>query len=325
MPGENTLPHPSGGTRRVREGEGIEGKGEEKLLFSGIYRRIIKRLPIMRNIISCSLLMIFSNAIFAQTQMSCCAASATEAYAQNASDKNFRMKHNEPLPFTYNSENGKDITFKTGDGKTGHGWEVKSEKPSKYYLFVIHEWWGLNDYIKRTSEQLGKDLGMNVIAIDLYDNKVASTGEDAADFMQSVQPERAVSIIKGVYEYAGPDARVFTIGWCFGGGWSLQTALLGGKQLAGCIMYYGQPEKDVEKLKTLNADVLGFFSNIDQWPTPQVVTEFAENMNKAGKKLYLNRYDADHGFANPSNPAHDKVASEDAYKKVLAFVKERMK
>ncbi|MBZ5855651.1 dienelactone hydrolase family protein [Flavihumibacter profundi] len=267
-----------------------------------------------------------AGSLAAQTSnMSCCAASATEAYAMNASDKNFTSKHDEPLPFSYSSENGKDISYTTADGKTAHAWEVKSAKPTKYYLFVIHEWWGLNDYIKQEAEKLGKDLGVNVIALDLYDNVVTTTREEAAKAMQSVTTDRATAIINGAYAYAGGSAKVFTIGWCFGGGWSLQASLLGGKQAVGCIMYYGQPEKDIERLKTLQPDVLGFFGNLDQYPSPQIVTEFADNMNKAGKKLLLNRYEATHAFANPSNPNFNKEATEDAYKKVLAFVKERIK
>lgn len=257
--------------------------------------------------------------------MACCAPQATETYALNAGDQNFRNKHDEPLPFQYVSANGKDISYKTADGKTAHAWEVRATKPTHYYLFVIHEWWGLNDYVKQEAEKLGGELGINVIALDLYDNVVTSTREEAAKAMQAVTTDRATAIIKGAYAYAGEKAKVFTIGWCFGGGWSLQATLLGGKQAAGCMMFYGQPEKDVEKLKTLNADVIGFFGNLDQWPSPQVVNEFAENMNKAGKKLLLNRYEAPHAFANPSNPSFNKEATEDAYKKVLAFVKERMK
>lgn len=280
----------------------------------------------MKKLIGLLALAGITSSAFSQTSnISCCAASATEAYAQNGSDKNFMGKHDEPLPFHYLSANGKDITYATADGKTAHGWEVKAATNTPYYLFVIHEWWGLNDYVKQEAEKLGKDLGVNVIALDLYDNVVTSTREDAAKAMQAVTTDRATAIVKGAYAYVGGNARVFTIGWCFGGGWSLQTTLIGGSQAVGCIMYYGQPEKDVDRLKKLNADVLGFFGNLDQYPSPQVVTEFADNMNKAGKKLYLNRYEATHAFANPSNPNFNKEATEDAYKKVLAFVKERMK
>jgi len=164
-----------------------------------------------------------------------------------------------------------------------------------------------------------------VIAIDLYDNKIAANREDAAKYMQAVSSDRAQVIIKGALAYAGKNAKIFTIGWCFGGGWSLQSTLLAGNQAAGCVMYYGMPEKDVERLKTLHADVLGLFGNKDQWINPKVVDEFAENMKKAGKKLIVKRYDADHAFANPSNPSFDKEAKEDAYKNAIAFLKQRIK
>jgi carboxymethylenebutenolidase len=202
---------------------------------------------------------------------------------------------------------------------------VKAEKPTNYYLFVIHEWWGLNDYIKQESEKLGKELGINVIALDLYDNKIATSPDEAGKMVQSVKTERAVNIIKGAYVYAGGNAKVFTIGWCFGGGWSLQTALLGGNQVMGCVMYYGMPEKDVNRLKTLNCDVIGFFANKDGFITPALVEEFKANMKAADKKLTVYQYDAEHGFANPSNPHFNKEATSDAYGKTIAFIKERMK
>ncbi len=249
---------------------------------------------------------------------------ATENYALNASRKNFVMAHEEPLPFTYVSHKGQDITYKTPDGGEAHAYVIPSAIPTNYYLFVIHEWWGLNDYVKQQSEKLGMQLGVNVIALDLYDKQLATTREEAAKYMQAVSTERAMSIIHGAYAYAGEKAKVFTIGWCFGGGWSLQTAIEGGKQTAGCVMFYGQPEKEIERLTKIDFDVIGFFGNKDKWPSPEVVNQFVKDAEKAGVDLKVYRYDADHGFSNPSNPSFDKVATEDAYNKVHDFIKARM-
>jgi carboxymethylenebutenolidase len=260
----------------------------------------------------------------AQNNLSCCGIDATTAFSRNVADKSFVMSHDEPLPFQFVSETGKDIYIKTASGKDAHVWEVKAAKPSPYYIFVIHEWWGMNDYIKQEAEKLSKDLGINAIAIDLYDGVIATTQGEAGKTMQSVNKERAEEIIKATFGYTGAKAKVFTIGWCFGGGWSLQSTLIGGKQSVGCVMYYGQPEKNIDRLKTLNADVLGVFGNLDQWPSPKVVDEFAGNMDAAGKKLILKRYEAPHAFANPSNPRFNKEASEDAYTHVLSFIKERI-
>lgn len=261
----------------------------------------------------------------AQEQMTCCVPAATEAYAMNGSDKGFRMSHPDPIPFVYTSEKGKDITYPTADGATAHAFEIRADKPSNYYLFVIHEWYGLNDYIKQEAELLAKETGINVIALDLYDNKVAANRDDAAKYMQSVKTERAISIIKGAYAYAGSSAKVFTVGWCFGGGWSLQASIEGGNQAAGCMMYYGQPEKNVDRLKTIKCNVIGFFGNQDQWPSPAVVDQFEKDASAAGVKLSVNRYEAGHGFANPSNPSFNTAAKEDAHAKALAFIKDRMK
>jgi len=280
----------------------------------------------MKNWFLCLLAIAFYPSIQAQQKMSCCAPSATESFAQLASDKDFITSHPLPLPFIFKSDNGKSITFKGQDGSVCSGWEIKSKSPTNNYIFVFQEWWGLNDYVKKESEALWNDVGnVNVIAVDLYDGKVATTREDAGKYMQAAKTERIQTIIKAAINYVGPDAKIYTIGWCFGGGWSLQASLLAGKQAAGCVMYYGMPEKDLDKLRSLHADVLGIFANKDQWINPKVVDEFAENMKKAEKKLILKRYDADHAFANPSNPIFDKAAKEDAYKNTIAFFKARIK
>jgi carboxymethylenebutenolidase len=142
--------------------------------------------------------------------------------------------------------------------------------------------------------------------------------------MGEAKEERIRAIIKGALDYAGSKAKVGTIGWCFGGGWSLQTALMAGKQTSACVMYYGMPETDVEKLKTINGPVLGIFAKKDGWINPEKVKEFEANMKLASKKLTLKMYDADHAFANPSNPKFDKEAAADAHKVAVAFLKKNL-
>ena len=71
--------------------------------------------------------------------------------------------------------------------------------------------------------------------------------------------------------------------------------------------------------------MLGNFANKDQWINPKVVAKFDADMKKAGKKLYLHQYDADHGFANPSNPIYDSNATKDAYANTIVFLKARLR
>ncbi|MBS7565892.1 dienelactone hydrolase family protein [Mucilaginibacter sp. Bleaf8] len=269
---------------------------------------------------------------FGQNKMACChktvaaKPSATQKFAMLASNPNFRMAHPNPVKVHFQSSTGKVINYKTDDGLTANAYELKAKTKTNKYLLVIHEWYGLNDFIKREAEKLYNDLGnVTVIALDLYDGKVADNRQDAGKYMQAVKEARAQSIIKGALAYAGPQARIATLGWCFGGGWSLQTAIMAGKQNVACVMYYGMPEQNVDRLKALNADVLGNFANKDQFINTKVVAQFKENMEKAGKKLYLHQYDADHGFANPSNPIYNSEATKDAYAHTLSYLKERLK
>lgn len=244
--------------------------------------------------------------------------------AEMAADPAFGMLHANPLPFTYKGA-GEMIKFSTPDGQSANGFFLKAKKPSAKWLLVYQEWWGLNDNIKQQAEAFYNDLdNVNVLAVDMYDGKVATQREDAMKYMQGAIGERNTAIMKGAIAYAGPKAQFGSVGWCFGGMLSLQSAMLAGKQAKGCVMYYGRPEQDVAKLKTLETDVLGIFGSRDKGITPESVAKFEENMKAAGEKVEVKMYEADHGFANPSNPIYDKTASEDAYKRALSYLKSRL-
>ena len=255
-----------------------------------------------------------------------CHTSPTEKFALFAQDDNFTMSHPDPLPYVHQSEVGKMITFKTPDGKEANAYLIMAKKKTDNWIFVFQEWWVLNDHIKRESEKLYTDLGnVNVLALDMYDGKLATVAADAGKYMGEFKQDRGNAIVKGALEYAGKNAKVGTIGWCFGGGQSMQATLTAGKQAAGCVIYYGMPESDVERLKTLNADVLNIWPTQDQWINKDMIDKFEANMKTAGKKVTTKAYDADHAFANPSNPKFNTGFTADAYKHTLEFFKARLK
>lgn len=258
--------------------------------------------------------------------VSCYTKEIQEQFREAAQSPSFVMLHGQPNYFKLENQIGQSVSFKAADGTTAMGYEIKSKKKTNKWIFVIQEWWGLNDYIKRESETLYKELeNVNVIALDLYDGKVAATPDSAMKLVQAAKTERLENIVKGAIAYVGSESKIYTIGWCFGGMWSLQTSLLAGKQASGCVMYYGRPETNLEKLKSLHCDVIGFFGNQDRSPSPEMVTKFESDMQTLGKKMMANKYEAGHGFANPSNPSFNKDATEDAHKKAVAFLKDHMK
>jgi carboxymethylenebutenolidase len=273
------------------------------------------------------LLSIISTCAFAQKKSCCQVQTISDKNAILASNNDFAATHAEPLAFSLENPKGEMITFKTDDGKTGSAYLIKASKqPAKKVLFVFQEWWGLNDHIKQEAEKFQSEmLGVDVYAIDMYDGKVGTTREEAQKYMTEMTDERARSIIRGAFTHVGKKVKVATVGWCFGGAWSLQAALMGGKQMKACVMYYGMPEMDITKLKTLKCDVLGIFAEKDKFINVELIKNFEDSVKKAGKKIVVYNYVADHAFANPSNPQFNKEATEDAHKKVMVYLNKRMK
>lgn len=244
---------------------------------------------------------------------------AIAEFAAFANDQNFLAAHPSPLPFDWKGK-GKMIDFPVEGGENGHGYLVKARKKTNKYLLLFQEWWGLNDFVKNEADMWAKELGINVLALDLYDGKVATTAEEAGKLMQANDPARSSAIILGAAKHLGESANFRTLGWCFGGGWSLQAALLLKNKTKACVMYYGMPEKDVAKLKGLASDVIFMHAKKDQWITDQVVTDFETNMKAARKKLKVYHYDADHAFANPSSPRYNEQAAKDSRAVVKAYL-----
>jgi carboxymethylenebutenolidase len=195
-------------------------------------------------------------------------------------------------------------------------------------VVVIQEWWGLNDNIKHWSDRLAAE-GYAALAVDLYDGKVATTSDSAMAFMKKVNPDRAREILLAGHAFLAKDPRVQasrrgSVGWCFGGGMSLQLAMAA-PDLNACVMYYGRPETDVEKLKTIRAPLLAIFGNKDEAFPPPLVNEFDAALTKAAVKHEILRFDADHAFANPSNPHYDEKAAAAAWAKVQPFFAAQLK
>jgi len=256
---------------------------------------------------------------------SCCSVESNVSFVSFSKEKGFSDSHQTPAEFKLIDAKGKMITFETLDGKTGSAYFVPSPKKSDKYIFVFHEWWGLNDFIKKESDELQSKLGnVNILALDLYDGNVATNREDASKYMQAVKPERAMDIISGAIKYAGKNAKVGTLGWCFGGGWSLQASIMLGKQGKACLMYYGIIENTPETFRNLNAPVLGIFAEKDGWVNPSVVANLEKNIKEAGKKITVKSFNADHAFANPSNTSFDEKATKEAIELTIKFFKEHL-
>jgi len=255
---------------------------------------------------------------------SCCVKDADfKLLAVNA---DFKASHQAPEPFEYTPKSGSMITFHTKDAaKDGQAFYVPSDEPTNKVLIIIHEWWGLNDYIKREAERWQEKLGnIDVYAVDLYDGQVAATPEEASKLSSNLDNKRAETILSGLISKIGNNKLIATLGWCMGGTWSFTATLLAQEQAAGCIMYYGFPEKDAKKIKGLRTDVLYIRANQDNYISQDKVNQFGKEVTATGHKFELHSYDAAHAFANPSNPKYDRLAAAEAEDISIKFLKKKL-
>jgi carboxymethylenebutenolidase len=172
----------------------------------------------MKKIITLLMLALPFCTVYSQDAVTVCHTPPTEKFAMFASNKDFNAKHPNPGSYVHMSDVGKMIQFKTPDGKEANAYFIPAKTKSDNWLLVFQEWWGLNDYVKRDAERFANDLGnVNVLALDMYDGKIATDRDAAGKYMQEFKQERGNSIVQGALTYAGKNAKIGTVGWCFGG------------------------------------------------------------------------------------------------------------
>ncbi len=258
----------------------------------------------------------------ADAQQSCCPKpNQMQTLAMNT---NFMAAHLPPEPIDFTPTKGSMMTFPVGTAVEGHAYYVPSEGPTMRVLILFHEWWGLNDYIKREAEMWQKKLGdIDVYAVDLYDGNVATSPDSASLLMSGLNNNRAEEIIKGLIKKIG-HKKIATLGWCMGGSWSFTASVLAGEQAVGCVMYYGFPEKNLSKVKPLKADVLYIYGTKDKFIMKTDVGALGLRVKNLGFAFTENDYDADHAFANPSNPKYDKKSATEAGAAALKFLQQHL-
>jgi carboxymethylenebutenolidase len=227
---------------------------------------------------------------------------------------------------------GKPVSYKSGDENVQGVLYTPAGKGPFPALIVIHEWWGMNDWVKEQASKLA-DQGYESLAIDLYRGKVATTPDMAHELMRGVPEDRAKRDLHAAFEFLQSQSnvkrdRIGAIGWCMGGGYALDVALQE-PTLAADVINYGHLATDPETVKKINAPVLGLFGGLDQGITPDDVHKFEAAMKQAGKKVEIKIYDdAGHAFENPDNknkPGYRPDDAADAWKRTTSFLAENLK
>jgi len=223
------------------------------------------------------------------------------------------------------------VSAETAGGKSiGAALALPAETPAPAVL-LVHEWWGLNDQIKSVAADLAR-VGYVALAVDLYDGRVAATPDDARAYMGEAMAaaEATQQVLSAWIDWlknnAKTNGKVATIGWCFGGGWSLNAALLA--PVDATVVYYGNVGEEYGDMKRGPADlarlggpVMGHYATQDQWINKDMVAGFEARMKQAGRPFESHWYEANHAFANPTQARYDEADAKLSWERTLAFLK----
>jgi carboxymethylenebutenolidase len=228
------------------------------------------------------------------------------------------------------SATSKDVSYKSGEDTVRGILYTPEGKGPFPGIVVIHEWWGLNDWVKEQASKLA-DQGYVALALDLYRGKVATGPDEAHELMRGVPEDRANRDLEAAFHYLESQAnvkkdRIGAIGWCMGGGYALDLALQEPK-LAADVINYGHLVSDPSEVKKINAPLLGIFGAQDRGIPPEDVKKFGEELDKMGKKADFTIYpDAGHAFENPNNKeGYRPKDAQDAWKKTVDFLESTLK
>jgi len=216
------------------------------------------------------------------------------------------------------------VNYKSGD-ETVSGYLALPDGGGKHpAILVIHEWWGLNDWVKEQDQKFAVQ-GYVALAVDLYRGKVGTTPDEAHILMRGLPDDRGLRDLEAAFAYLSsrPDvdaSKIGAIGWCMGGGWSIKLAEDQPK-LTAFVVNYGSLPTDAAIISRIKAPMMGNFGADDQGIPPESVRAFEAAMKAVGKSVDIKIYSgAGHAFENPNNKTgYRPEAAADSEKRIDAF------
>jgi carboxymethylenebutenolidase len=220
---------------------------------------------------------------------------------------------------------GKMIQIPAGDDKIGAYLVEPVGGTALGNLVVVHEWWGLNDWVKRTADRFAAQ-GFRVLAPDLYRGKVATTEEQAHELSRGLPDDRAITDIQAAANYlrppsSGPRLRKNgVIGFCMGGGFALK-ASLENTPFDATVVCYGAPVLSPTRLQHLRGPLLGIYGKEDQGITPDDVKKLEAMGHAAGRNVRTMEFDGvGHAFLNDTRADYKGDIAGQAWSQIDAFL-----
>jgi carboxymethylenebutenolidase len=217
---------------------------------------------------------------------------------------------------------GQDITFDV-NGKSVDGYLAFPSQGDAPGVIVLHAWWGLNSFFKRLCDRLAAE-GLAVFAPDLNEGRVAKTIEEAKEIMSSLDGQRKHDVAMAGVDFlrARPEVRkgpFALIGFSMGAAWSLVLASERPEDFHKAVLFYGAGEGDFSKVK---AEILGHYSDADEWEDINYVRSMENEMRSAGMKTNFHIYpEMPHWFFEEDRPEFNPQAAKLAWNRTLEFLR----
>jgi carboxymethylenebutenolidase len=296
-------------------------KGPYNKLFSMIKKSIVISLLSFSILVLC--FMMCTKPTYAQKTTGLSAMTFVSFNNNSSPNVNTQSIENRTVNYFDNAKGY--LVYPSPDSSTQNN-QKKEKLPA---VVMIHENKGLNDYIKNSANLLAKH-GFVVLAVDLFKGETTSDQNRSRELTSMIRehPNIAIENMKSAERYLSSlenvnASRIASLGWCFGGGQSLQLALNSKDHpLSATIIYYGVPlTNDTKALSNIKWPVLGIFGAKDMSIPIESVKQFQKALNKSGITNEIYIYPGvGHAFANPSNPNYAAKETSDAWKKTLAFL-----
>lgn len=200
------------------------------------------------------------------------------------------------------------IEYLVGDttyqGYLAYDDEIAATRPG---IVIVHEWWGLNDYVVRRANMLAK-LGYVALAIDLYGGgQVADNPGQAAALMNSVlgDMDTGTTALRAGYDLLldqpGVDPkRTAAIGYCFGGAMALHMARIGLPLTAVASFHGVLGSFHTAEPGSIRAKILVCHGAADSMVNMDELEGFKQEMDTARVDYQVLLLEgAKHGFSNP--------------------------
>ncbi|MFB6263271.1 MAG: dienelactone hydrolase family protein [Bradymonadaceae bacterium] len=219
------------------------------------------------------------------------------------------------------------LPYASVDGEEVRGYLATPQDDEEHPgVVLVHDWWGLNDDVRKAARRLAGE-GFNVLAVDLYRGRVATSPGRAEELMRELKKhsDRAVKNLDAARRYLLENtatSSVGVVGWGPGAEMAMGALVHTEGAFGAGVLYYGRVMGDSYDVSRLSAPVLGIFASDDATIPRSRVETFAGRLKKAGPdgsrvRIYSG---VGHGFASPSSSTYDERSARRAWSQTVDFL-----